>query len=294
MQPNAVRWNDHNRLEVTSPTTLVSATPAAKLTRAVNKTGELTVECWIQPAEPFATSNSRVISLAASDADAGFILDQEYTESANEKSIGYNVRMQTTTTDESGYPAIIPSTRLNYLNLQHVAYVWDTTGNEALYVNGNMVAEGFRPGTRNIWKNNFYLRLGNENDLAHPWEGTFYSLAIYNKALSKSEITHNFNLGPCDTIRSNGMDFNVLAYPNPARTKDMINIEIEPVSMEYYLPQTSIRVLDMFGKVYYEETIFNPNNQYSTQLDVSHFIPGIYFLQVLSGSSQKSTKLIIQ
>jgi hypothetical protein len=228
------------------------------------------------------------------DAQTGFVLDQEYTENVNEKSFGYSVRMQTTSTDESGYPAIIPAKKLNYLNLQHVAYVRDTTGNEVLYVNGKIAAEGFRPSDQNIWKNDFYLRLGNENDQAHPWEGTFYSLAIYNKALSKSDINHNFSLGPCDTIRTNGMDFNVRVYPNPSTAKDMINVEIAPVNIEYYLPQTSIRVLDMFGKVYYEETIFNPNNQFYTRLDVSHYQAGIYFLQVLSGSYQKSTKLIIQ
>ena len=294
MQPNAVRWNDYNRLEVLNSTALVSEAPASKLTTAVNKTGELTMECWIQPTEPFTSSNSRVISLSLNDAEIGFVLDQEYTENANEKSLGYSVRMQTTSTNESGYPAITPASKLNHLNLQHVAYVRDTTGNEVIYVNGKIAAEGFRPSDLNIWKSNFYLRLGNENDLAHPWEGTFYSMAIYNKALSKSDINHNFSLGPCDTIRTNGMDFNILFYPNPATTKDKINIEIVPVSREYYLPQTSIRVLDMFGKVYYEETIFNPNIQYYTQLDVSHFPSGIYFLQVMSGTNQKSTKLIIQ
>ncbi len=252
------------------------------------------MECWIKPSEPFATSNSRVVSLSMNDAQVGFVLDQEYTENVNVKSLGYSVRMQTTSTDEWGYPAIIPSSRLNHLNLQHVAYVRDTTGNEVLYVNGKIVAEGFRPSDQKIWKNNFYLRLGNENDQAHPWEGTFYSMAIYNQALSKSDINHNFGLGPCDTIRTNGMDFNVRAYPNPATAKDLINVEIAPVNLEYYLPQTSVRVLDMFGKVYYEETIFNPNSQYFIRLDVSHYQAGMYFLQVLSGSNQKSTKLIIQ
>jgi hypothetical protein len=172
--------------------------------------------------------------------------------------------------------------------------VRDTAGNERLYVNGKMVAEGFRPSDKNMWKNNFYLRLGNENDLAHPWEGTFYSLAIYNKALSKSDISHNFSLGPCDTIRNNGIDFDVRVYPNPATSKEMISVEIAPVSLEYYLPQTSIRVMDMFGKLYYEETVFNPNSQHFMQLDVSHYSSGLYFLQVVSGAKQKSTKLVIQ
>ncbi len=78
--------------------------------------------------------------------------------------LGYSVSMQTSTTDESGFPAI-PAKKINYLNLQHIAYVRDTTGREILYLNGEATAEGYRPTELNIWKNNFYLRLGNENDL---------------------------------------------------------------------------------------------------------------------------------
>jgi hypothetical protein len=252
------------------------------------------MECWIEPTEPFSSGSSRVISLSLNDAETGFVLDQDFSENANDKSLGYSVRMQTTTTGASGYPAIIPADKIDHLNLQHVAYVRDSTGDELLYVNGKVVAEGFRPSEQKIWNNNFYLRLGNENDMAHPWEGTFYSMAVYNKALSKSDINHNFDLGPCDTIRTNGMDFNVRFYPNPAASKDKVNIEIEPVNFEYYLPQTSVRVLDMFGKVYYEEIIFNPKNQFNRQLDISHYQSGMYFIQVLSGSFQKSAKLIVQ
>ena len=106
MQPDAVRWNDYNRLEVLSPTALVSQVPANKVTAAVNKTGELTMECWIRAFRTALTSsNSRIISLALNDAETGFVLDQEYTENSNEKSIQYSVRMQTSTTDESGFPA---------------------------------------------------------------------------------------------------------------------------------------------------------------------------------------------
>ncbi len=83
------------------------------------------------------------------------------------------------------------------------------------------------------------------------------------------------------------------AYPNPATALDIIDIEIAPVSQEYYLPQTTIRVLDMYGKVYYEETVFNPNIQTITRLNVSQYQSGIYFLQVTSGALQKSTKLVI-
>jgi hypothetical protein len=172
--------------------------------------------------------------------------------------------------------------------------VRDTTGKEILYLNGDVAAEGFRPAGPNVWNSNFYLRLGNENDLKHPWEGIFYSLAVYNKALTKSEINRNYSLGPCDTIRTNGVDISVSVYPNPATAKDEINVEVSPLGEEYFLPRTLIRVVDVFGNIYFEDTIFNPGIQYSMKLNASHYPSGLYFLQVLSGSLQKSTKLVIQ
>jgi hypothetical protein len=291
LQPNAVRWNDYNRLEVLSGTSLVSTTPANKITSAIGKTGEITMECWIRPLEPDIISSSRVVSLGVNDAEIGIVLDQDFIENTAEKAINYSVRMQTGSTSESGYPAISPEHRITYLNLQHIVYVRDTLGKEIIYVNGQKAALGFRPSNLNTWNSNSYLRLGNETDLNRPWKGTFYSLAIFDKALTREEITKNFALGPCDTIRNNGNDFTVNVYPNPVT--DITHVEVIPVVLQEYLHQTSIRILDMYGKVYYQETIFNPNNQYYTTMDLSHYPSGIYFLQVLSGTRQKSTKLIV-
>jgi hypothetical protein len=176
--------------------------------------------------------------------------------------------------------------------MQHVAYIRDTIGNETLYVNGEKLAEGFRPSDFSTWSNSFYLRLGNEKDLAHPWKGTFYSLAIYNKALSYGEIHKNYTLGPCDNIKSKGQDFTVKVYPNPI--SDLATIEILPVETQDYIPLTIIRVLDLYGKIHSQTIMFNPNEQYQTTLDVKNFAKGIYFLQIISGQNQKTTKLIVQ
>lgn len=292
LQPNAVKWNENNRLEILSGTAIVSNTTANKVISEIKRTREITMECWIRPAEPNLSLNSRVISLAINDSEIGFILDQQYNNLQDEKSLNYSVRLQTESTTKSGYPEIAQLSGITYLNMQHVVYIRDSLGNEKLYVNSEKVSEGFRPSDFSTWNNNFFLRLGNENDLTHPWKGTFYSLAIYNKALSVNEINKNYALGPSDNIKSKGLDFKINVYPNPI--SDLANLEISPVEAQDYIPETFIQLLDMNGKVYYRQTLFNPNADYRTTLDFQNFASGIYFLQIISGQRQKAAKLVVQ
>lgn len=292
LKPSAVIWNENNRVQITANTAIVSATVANKLTTEIKKTGEITMECWIRPFQPDLASSSRVISLGLNDSEVGFVLDQSFSNAANENSLNYLVRVQTESTVKSGYPEITPLTEIGYLNMQHVVYVRDTLGNETIYMNGKKAVEGFRPNSFNTWVNTFYLRLGNENDLTRPWRGTFYLLAIYNKALTAGEINKNYNLGPCDNIKSDGQEYTINVFPNPVI--DLANIEVLPVNIQDYIPLTTIRVLDMYGKLYYQTNLFNPDEGYKTTLDFNGFAKGIYFLQVISGSEKKSSKLIVQ
>jgi hypothetical protein len=292
LQPSAVAWNENNRIEIISNTAIVSASSASKITSEIKRTGEITMECWIRPSDPDLSASSRVISLAINDAEVGFVLDQHYSDVDDGKSLSYSVRLQTESTNKSGFPEISPLNSIAYLNMQHVVYIRDTLGNESLYVNGEKSAEGFRPSNFSTWSNNFYLRLGNENDLTHPWKGTFYSMAIYNKALSVGEISKNYALGPCDNIKTDGQEFTINVYPNPIT--DVANIEIVPVNLQDYIPLTTIRLLDMYGKVHYQTTLFNPDDGYHTTMDFGRYSKGIYFLQIVSGNDQSATKLIVQ
>jgi hypothetical protein len=136
------------------------------------------------------------------------------------------------------------------------------------------------------------LRLGNEKDSNHPWKGTFYSLAIFNKALTASQVHKNFSLGPCDSIRNKGQDLSMTIYPNPS--SDYVTVEVIPDEVKEYVPVTYLRIIDMYGRLYHQETMFNPNNQFTTTFDFSNMAKGFYYMQIISGSYQKTTKIIIQ
>lgn len=289
--PASVTWNDRNRLEVLSNTSLVSAIPANKIVTAINKTGEISMECWIKPFEPDPVADSRVISLSLNDSNIGFALDQNYSSTNNEKSLNYSIRVQTESTNQSGYPKLIQANEIPNLNLQHLVYTRDTTGNEKLYINGKKTNEGFRPSNFSSWSNNFYLRLGNESDLVHPWKGIYYTVAVFNRALSENEILKNYSVGPCDSLINGNFDFTINIFPNPV--SDVTHIEITPLTISDFFPETTIRILDVFGKMVYQEKLFNPESLTKT-LDLSYLSEGMYFLEVLYGSDRKSAKFVVK
>jgi len=242
--------------------------------------------------EPDYSAGSRIVSLAMNDDEVGFLLDQGLSDDLQNPSLTYSIRMQTESTNSSGYPEFIPDRKQTSINLQHLVYVRDSMGIEAMYLNGVKSSEGFRPSDLATWKDNYYLRLGNESDMNHAWKGSFYSVAFFNKALSLSEIMTNYTAGPCDSIQSADVTYLIEVYPNPV--KDIAHVRIIPEDISDAVPQTSIRILDIYGKVMYEEAVFNPTVQYSKQLDFKSFPSGIYFLQVISGKNQKSAKVIVQ
>ncbi len=291
-QPSSVRWGSHNTLEVLSAGMITSTVSAGKITSALKKTKAITLECWIRPDEPAISNTSRLISLASDNDDIGFVLDQRFTNLGNEKSMNYCVRLKTRSTNSSGYPEIVLPDNIQYSGLQHIVYVHDSAGNETLYFNGEKVAGGYRPGDFSTWSDNCFLRIGNEKDQNLGWTGAFYSVALFNKALSFSNIAHNYALGPCDSIQMNGVDFQVKVFPNPLHGE--ATIEIIPENQQDILPRTLIKVVDVYGRILHEEVIFNPQNKITLNLDRMNVNKGLCFLQVISGSKHKTSKLIIQ
>ncbi len=291
LQPTSVQWNEFNRLVIKSNTTLVSTAPAKKIVSAIKETDEVTVECWIRPAEPFTSGDSRVVSLANNNNDIGFVIDQYYNSSET-KTLNYGSRLSTVSTSQAGFPEIATDRKNAYLNLQQVVFSHDSLGNETVYINGEVTAKDYRSSTMDNWKDNFYLRLGNESDQSLPWTGTYYIMAIYNTALSPRQVKLNYAAGPCDSLLNNGMNYQMNIYPNPA--SEFVNIEISPDESLDYIPATTLRMQDLTGRLFYEESIFNPNISFSKSFDIRSFPKGMYIVTVISGKISKSAKFIVQ
>jgi hypothetical protein len=136
--------------------------------------------------------------------------------------------------------------------MRHIVYTRDKSGNETIWVDGKKTSEGFRPGDFSGWSDQFYLRLGNENGLAFPWKGSFYVVAVYNKALSADDITRNYSAGPRDDLKNGGISYNINVYPNPAR--DLANIENTPRDLPDITAPHQSALLTCRAKFYMKKT----------------------------------------
>lgn len=292
LQPSAIVWDKDHRLDMVSSTALVSYQPATKITNAVKQSGEITVECWIYPFQPGYSAKTRILSLGKNDQEIGFVLDQEFSDRPDGKSLEFTSRTQTEATNPSGYPELMPDDPMLYLKMTHLTYVRDSLGRETIYMNGEKAAEGFRPSGFSTWKNDFYLRLGNESDLNHPWKGTYYAVAIYDKALTLREVLNNYSAGPYEHLEDKGIEYDVNLYPNPVQ--DLATLEIIPVNIEDDAPLTLFRIADVYGKIHHQEYLFNPYQQVIKTMDFTRFPKGMYFIQVISGENTKTAKVVVQ
>lgn len=100
---------------------------------------------------------------------------------------------------------------------------------------------------------------------------SFYSDALLDTSLVLST----------DRVASAFSDFNL--YPNPANQSVSISLD------NFNRQNTTISVLDMVGKVYYQKTI----NGSKTNIDVSSFSKGVYFIQLESSSFKSAKKLLV-
>jgi hypothetical protein len=289
---SAVTWNDESKLNVKANTMLISFLPAKKIINAVKSTKELSIECWVKPIEPGWMDNARIISLSSDDNHLGFAVDQKLIDENGEKHLDYRVRVQTGSTNESGYPEFTPENNTSYITLNHIVYTRDSIGTECMYLNGHKSSEGYRPDDFGNWTNSYFLRLANETDANHSWQGTFYEVALYNKALSGGEIRQNFFAGASDSVRNVPIDYQVKVYPNPIHSS--ARVEINPLSEQDIMDHTVISLSDIYGRILYTRSVFNPGRQNIVDIDFSNFTNGIYILRVGSGTHLTSTKLIVQ
>jgi hypothetical protein len=207
-------------------------------------------------------------------------------------SLKYGARLKTVATNEAGYPELFTEKSLNLLNLQHLVYVHDSLGTELLYLNGEKIGDGFRPSNFENWPDTYYLRFGNESDRNLPYSGLYYTVAIYSKALSQNEINKNYTVGPTDNVQAEGIDYTINICPNPTTDKTMI--EVTPTTSSLLAPYTVMKISNMYGKIISEESIFNPNDEFTKTIDLKSFPKGLYFIQIISGDKFTSSKLILQ
>jgi len=95
---SAVEWLEGGGLAVRSPTLICSEKSAAKIFDAVGKSGEITIEAWVKPANTTQAGPARIVTMSKDPGSRNFTLGQ--------KAGAYEVRFRTTSTSLNGEPAI--------------------------------------------------------------------------------------------------------------------------------------------------------------------------------------------
>ena len=72
--------------------------------------------------------------------------------------------------------------------LTHLVFTRESSGAVKVYIDGVLQRSSTVKGNFSTWNKSFPLSLGNEPTGDRPWRGEMHLVAIYNRALTLSEI----------------------------------------------------------------------------------------------------------
>jgi hypothetical protein len=167
-----------------------TTTGSVKLHDMILTTGEYSVEAWVAPANVTQT-NAYIVSYSGGKTQRNFTLGQTM--------YNYDAFLRSTSTDANGQPEFSTPSAQQVLQatLQHVVMTNDPVNGRQIYVNGALVATGDpqKGGSLSQWDNTFALVLGNEVSSDRPFTGLIKMVALYNRAMSASDVQANFAAG---------------------------------------------------------------------------------------------------
>lgn len=190
---STTNWIDGG-LDVTAPSTISSSGPANKIIHSSRDTNEVTLEAWIAPQNTTQRGPARILTLSEDAFSSNFTLGQG--RYGNQPAELFTTRLRTTHTSEDGRPSTITPNGVSTTDLTHVVFTRDENSVARLYVNGVEEATRTVGGDFSNWETSYPLVFASEEDGSNPWVGEYHLVAIFNRALSISEIEQNYKAGP--------------------------------------------------------------------------------------------------
>lgn len=184
---NDVRRSE-GTLQIIRKVGIRSQRPPSRLNAAIKRSGEITIEAWLQSSTLEQSGPARIVSLSKGSSDRNATLGQD--------GEAFDVRFRTSKTNRNGLPSLATPKGKVTTALTHVVYVRDRSGRTRLYVDGEKVSEKLIEGALRNWAGNYHLSLANEISKDRPWLGTFHLVALYGRDLRPEEVRRHFQLGP--------------------------------------------------------------------------------------------------
>ncbi|QDT16312.1 DUF1592 domain-containing protein [Alienimonas californiensis] len=168
-------------LRIDGPSQISAPRPAKRLTAALKKSGEVTIEVWLTPADAKQAGPARIVTLSGGSSKRNVTLAQEGKK--------YDARLRTTSNaDNNGLPSTSTDDAVRTDRPTHVVFTRRSTGLARLWVDGAMRGNRSTEGSFGNWDDGFRLALAGEIGDDRPWRGTLHRVAIYDRALSDEEI----------------------------------------------------------------------------------------------------------
>ena len=185
-----VKWFGGWGLNFTGGKAQASTASSSKLRTMINATGEYSIEAWVTPGN-VVQEDMRIVSYSGGLTARNFNLGQTM--------YNYDFFNRSSETDENGDPQLSTPAAAEVLQatLQHVVATFDPVTGRKIYVNGVLVAsQDPAPGGSLVeWDDTFAFVLGNEVSGNRNWMGVIRLVAVYNRALTQSQIMQNFEAG---------------------------------------------------------------------------------------------------
>jgi cytochrome c553 len=167
-----------------------STSASAKLANMIQESGEYSIEAWAAPAD-VAQTNAWIVSYSGSNTTRNVTLGQ-----ASEQYEGFT---RSSVTSTNGMPPLVTTTANGAAQaaLQHIVLTYDPVNGQKMYVNGVFTgdADPSKGGSFANWDPSFALVLGNETSGQRQWQGVIKMVAVYNTALTQTQVTQNFKAG---------------------------------------------------------------------------------------------------
>lgn len=166
--------------------TLIRSEPATRLSEAIKKSGRITIEAWVRPADTSHSGPARIVTLSKNTNERNFTLGQEKDR--------FDVRLRTTNTSANGVPSLSSQPGSVKTEWTHLVFTFGE-GQARLYVNGRLNAESQPGGDLSNWDESLPLALANELTGDRPWLGSLKLVALYSRDLLVGEVQQNFRAG---------------------------------------------------------------------------------------------------
>ncbi len=167
-----------------------STSSSSKLATMIQESGEYSIEAWASPAN-VTQDTAWMVSYSGSNTTRNMTLAQTTEQ--------YEGFARSSVTDTNGMPPLVTTTANGAAQaaLQHVVLTYDPVNGQKIYVNGVWTGDvdPSKGGSLANWDSTFALVLGNETSGQRQWQGELRLVAIYNTALTPSQVMQNYNAG---------------------------------------------------------------------------------------------------